>query len=102
MLMKKAQVISDVSVVKEYFIDGVHGRSVPIADAKAVEKVIADLQDGEQLQKYGNNAYQYAKKYFTNDVSSKRMVDILLSSQSGKKLDTCHPEWLKEYELLRG
>lgn len=100
MLMKKPQIISDVSVVKEYFVDGVHGLSVPIGDHVAVQKAIDFLRNSNEATRYAEQAYQYASKYFTNAYSSKRLVSILNSVHAHTVPDACEPQWLDEYQSI--
>jgi glycosyltransferase involved in cell wall biosynthesis len=101
MLMKKPQIISDVAVVKEYFIDGVHGVSVPLADSQRVRDAIVKLKDKEFFQSCGKNSSQYANKYFTNNTSSKRFVDVVQSTINNQKVDVCDPVWLDEFRLIK-
>jgi glycosyltransferase involved in cell wall biosynthesis len=100
MLMKKPQIISDVSVVKEYFVDGVHGVSVPVGDSESVKLAIIKLLENDVANVCGEQAYEYASKYFVNDASSKRLVGIVQSVVNNKKPDTCNSAWLSEYQLM--
>lgn len=100
MLMKKPQIISAVSVVKEYFIDGVHGVSVPIGDSVAVKEAIERLLDSDISERYAEQAYQYANNYFSNDYSSKRLVSILRCVYEDKPPEPCEPQWLEEYQTI--
>ncbi|MGS2717799.1 hypothetical protein ACVBE9_06485 [Eionea flava] len=100
MLMKKPQIISDVSVVKEYFVDSVHGVSVPIGDHVAVKKAINFLRSNQDASEYAEQAYQYANKYFTNTYSSKRLVAILNSVYANAAPDACEPQWFEEYQAI--
>lgn len=100
MLMKKPQIISDVSVVKEYFVDGVHGVSVPVGDSGRVKSAIIQLLDNDLTNIYGEQAFQYASKYFVNEVPSKRLVEIIVTVAGNKKPRECNEEWLHEYQSM--
>lgn len=100
MLMKKPQIVSDVAVVKDYFVAGAHGLSVPIGDSESVKKAIVDLSDDKRAKEYGEQAYHYANKYFVNQTVSKRFVEILKSVADGNKPDTCSPQWMEDYNLV--
>lgn len=100
MLMKKPQIISDVSVIKEYVVDGVHGVSVPLSDSQSVREAVQKLQDETFSQYCGEEAYLYASKYFINQTVSKRFIDVLITFMDGRKPDNCNREWLSEYQQI--
>ncbi len=100
MLMNKPQIISDVSVIKEYFVDGVHGVSVPVADVESVKQAIVKLQNEDFYLACGKQANEYAKKYFTNDSSSERFIDVAQAVANNQKPDVCNVQWLQEFNKI--
>lgn len=77
MLMKKPQIISDVKVIDDYFIDGRHGIKVPLNNAKLVKDAIKKLEQEPLYTEVSENAYLYAIQHFKNDKVANRFIDIL-------------------------
>ena len=96
------QIVSDVDVLKDYFIDGVSAITVALGDARAVrtaiERLISDRAYSERLIA---NARGYAERWLTNESVSKRIACALTKLVEGQELATVDPEWLEEYQSLK-
>lgn len=100
MFMGKPQIISDVAVVKDYFIHQKHGISVPIADVNSVKDAIRQLENESVANSYGEEARSYANRYFINDEVARRFVDILQAVSQGIQPEVCDSNWVQEYNAL--
>ena len=96
------QIVSDVDVLKDYFIDGVSAITVALGDAQAVrtaiERLIVDRAYSERLIA---NARSYAERWLTNERVTKRIIYALNNLVEGQELASVDPEWLDAYESLK-
>ena len=96
------QIVSDVEVLRDYFIDGVSAITVPLGDVQAVriaiERLISDRAYSERLVE---NARRYAERWLTNERVTKRITYALTKLVERQELATVDPEWLEAYESLK-
>jgi glycosyltransferase involved in cell wall biosynthesis len=96
------QIVSDVAVLRDYFIDGVSAITVSIGDAQAVriaiEKLMSDRAYSERLIA---NARSYAERWLTNERVIKRITYALTKLVECQELAAVDPEWLEAYESLK-
>ena len=100
MLMKKPQIISNVAVIKEYFINTLHGVSVPLNNSDKVKEGLSRLDKEPLYSETSKNSYEYASKYFTNKKIAERFVEILIQSHNNIKPVKYNSKWYEEYNLL--
>ncbi len=78
MFLGVPQIVTNASVVADYFTDTEHGISVPLGDADAFRQaVIALRDDAEARQRMGANARRYAAAHFTNEAVASRFLAIV-------------------------
>jgi glycosyltransferase involved in cell wall biosynthesis len=103
MFSQTPQIVSDVDVIKDYFVDGVTAITVSLGDAQAVRTAIEKLMSDPRYSKWlSTNARNYAERWLTNERVTGRIIDALKSVAEGQKIPTVDPEWLEALESLRG
>lgn len=102
MLLGKPQVISDVAVLRDYFVDGRHGITVPTGDVAAARRAIAHLLDHpEKASEYGENARRHAETWFSEDREARQVERIIDAVAADQPLPACDPTWLEAHTALQ-
>jgi len=94
MLLGKPQIVSDVTPLQDYFIDGQHGIGVPVGDVSAVRAAIRTLlNDPVQSGTFGVNARRYAERWFGEQREARQLEFLVAAVLAGDAIPACDPEW---------
>lgn len=101
MLLGKVQIISDVEPINDYFINKIHGLTVPLNDATSVSSALQFLINNPDLKElYENAAKEYAEKWFSPEREAELLKENLDRLISGQKLEQFSKNWQAEYDKL--
>ncbi len=101
MLMGKVQIITGVETIKEYFIDGIHGYNVSIADEVGVRNAIIDILDDPENTKIKERAARsYADQWLTEKRAAKRLEYVMQCLMRGNDIEPVDQRWQSDYIKL--
>jgi len=94
MLLEAPQIYSDVSVLGDYFIDGVTGIAAPVGDADAVAAAIGRVADAPaRTARMTAAAKDYALRWLSHDATVERQADLILAAIERRPFETVDPDW---------
>lgn len=78
MQLGKAQVVTDVENTHDYFIDGVHGLSVPARDVEAMRKAVRHLLEDVQIREsFGASARVFADRWLSELAAARSAREVI-------------------------
>ena len=101
MMLGKAHVYTDASVLDDYLLDGRHGISVPIGDASSARQALLQLYNDEALRfRFGVEAKQYAKAFLSHSAFQQRLHNLLFSVINNHRIEIFDPNWIAYLEKI--
>lgn len=84
MMLGKAQVVSDASVIQDYVINGEHAFNVPLSDVDACTAAFsALLHNPEQAALMGQRGRAHALAHYTNDAIARELMRVIQTVTHG-------------------
>jgi glycosyltransferase involved in cell wall biosynthesis len=78
MMLGKAQVVSDASVIQDYVINGEHALNVPLADVDACARAFSQLLNNPELAaQMGQRGRAHALAHYTNDAIARELLRVI-------------------------
>lgn len=94
MQLGKAQVITEVDTVRDYFTPGEHGVFVPPQDADAMRAAFTQLLENPTLRNgYGAKALAFAEQWLNEPAAARNLVQLLGDWRAGHAYHTAPPGW---------
>jgi hypothetical protein len=94
MMLGKPHVFSNVEIIGDYLISGLHGVSVPLGTPELTRQAILLLYHNDDIARtYGKEAKRYALKYLSNSAFQQRIHSLLEALLESRPLDTFDPIW---------
>ncbi|MBI1394288.1 MAG: hypothetical protein GC152_16280 [Alphaproteobacteria bacterium] len=85
----------------DYLIDGYNGIAVPLGDVEKIASAFSDLAASPaRAHELGENGRRYAARWLSNDVTAKRIADLVLDVYHGRSSEIVRSDWLAEYDGL--
>lgn len=101
MMLGVPQIVSDASVLNDYFIDGYNCIKVDIGNASAVRAAIVGLLASSDLAKaLAENGRDYASRWLTHRATEGRTFDVIGDLLSGRAVVQVDPSWADETRRL--
>lgn len=98
----RPQIISDVDTASDYFIEGEHVLTVPLADPAACRAAMAGLlADPARADRMGAASEAYALRWLTHDRRLQRLEEIQRAWWTDGRFDPIDPDWAAERDAPR-
>lgn len=102
MHLGKAQIVSQLPTIDDYFFDGVHGISVPPNSVEPLRNAIRFLcQHPELCAQFGENARQFSEEWLQEPSAVRGLKEILLAFRNGEKLPQETRGWTAYKQRLK-
>jgi hypothetical protein len=94
MLLGKAQVITEVETVKDYFQHEVHGLFAAPKSVGSMRYCLRRmLQDPKGCQRFGENAQRFARQWLVEDAAARNLTQLLDNWRRGEPYALEPPGW---------
>ena len=102
MHLGKAQIVSQLPTIDDYFFDGVHGISVPPNSVEPLRNAIRFLcQHPELCAQFGENARRFSEEWLQEPSAVRGLKEILLAFRNGEKLPQETRGWTAYKQRLK-
>lgn len=102
MLLRAPQIYSDVSVLGDYFIDGVTGLAAPVGEADAVAGAIRRIVDApDEAKRMTDAARDYALRWLSHEATVRRQAELIVAALEKRPHDAVDPQWTKAVSALK-
>ena len=101
MMLVVPQVVSDASVLSDYFVDQSNCIKVPLGDLMSIRLAVDKILNEEMFAAaLVRNGVSYASKWLTHRATEARTYEMIESLLTGLTLQAVDPRWQRDFDEL--